>query len=187
MRFRTLIALASMTLLAAAPAHAVGNHEMGLSGGFSMPTGDFGDAANTGFNFGGEYQYMITNLGMGATIAYHGWGASDDMALPADTDMSFKAWQYSAYGVWSIPTPTMTPYFKAGGGWYSPGAKLESPSGESTTTDTNFGVMFGGGVDWNMPTGQRVGIGANYHRLKDSSTDFFSVSARMMWPLKVGL
>ena len=111
-RFLSTTALALM--LGAAPAHAMG-HEMGLSGGLSMPTGDFHDAAGTGFNIGGEYQYMITNLGVGASIAYHSWGATDEtndaaaLAFGSGSEMSFKTWQYSAYGVWAIPTPTMTP------------------------------------------------------------------------------
>ena len=61
MRFRTLIALAALTLIAAAPAQAaVGQHEFGFEGGLSVPTGDFGDAAGNGFNIGAQYQYMVS-------------------------------------------------------------------------------------------------------------------------------
>jgi len=193
MRFRTLIALAALTLIAAAPVQAQGRHELGLEGGMSMPTGGFGDAANTGYNIGGQYQYMIMNYGVGAELAYHSWSGSDATnaavaVTPGDgSKMDFSTWQYNAYGVWSMPTPTTTPYVKFGMGWYTPSAKLETPAVSSKTSDTNFGMSVGGGVDWNVPSGYQLGVGATYHRLKDSETDFFSVSARVMWPLKVGL
>lgn len=189
MKLRTLLLIVFAALFVVAPAHATGSHSFGIEAGASVPSGDFGDAASTGFNVGANYQYMITQFGVGAEIKYHGWSASDDMtsSLPTGTDVSFSAWQYNAFGIMTMPMPNATPYVKFGGGWYTPSTKLESPMGDDDASDTTFGIVAGAGVDFNTTGPVKFGIGANYHRLKDSETDFFSITARALWPLNLGL
>jgi len=177
-KLRTVLLVAAVALVAVAPVHAAGTHEYGVEVGASVPSGNFGDAANTGFNIGAQYQYMITQFGVGGELKYHSWGASDNLGLAADESASFSAWQYNVYGIAKMPSPTTSPFFKAGFGWYTPATKFESPLGNTDASDTVFGIVVGGGVDFNTPGNATFGLGLNYHRLQDSEADFISIAAR---------
>lgn len=194
MKLRLLVLLVCAALFAAVPAHAVvGSHSFGIEAGASVPSGDFGDEANTGFNVGANYQFMVNQFGVGGEVKYHSWGASDDMNTALETsfgsgsEATFSAWQYDAFGIMTMPMPNATPYVKFGAGWYAPAQKLTTPAGDENFSDTTFGIVAGAGVDFNVTGPVKFGIGANYHRLKDSEADFFSISARAMWPLNLGL
>lgn len=188
-----LVLSASTALFVAVPAFAiVPDQEFGLEGGTSLPSGDFGDAANAGFNLGGIYQANFANFGAGAEIKYHSWGASDDMKAALEqtngpgTEIKFSNWQYGAFGVYKMPMPSAQPYVKFGIGAYSQSNKLTSPSGDTNTSDTSFGLSFGGGSDFTTPGSPvKFGVNAMYHRLKNSQEDFFTVSAKVMWPFKL--
>jgi len=192
----SMVIAASLALCLAAPAHAAGTHQTGIEGGTSVPSGDFGDgtkagSAKAGYNVGGLYQFTITNFGVGAELGYHGWSASDQTNAEAETtngsgsEVHFSSWQYGVFGTYSMPMPSAQPYVKVGFGYYSPTRKLTSPSGDSNLSDTNPGMTIGVGADFKTPSTMKVGVGATYHRLKDSKTDFVTMTARMMWPLKM--
>jgi len=205
MKFRTLALIASAALLVSGSAYAAGNHQIGLEGGTSLPSGDFGDAAAAGYNIGGYYQYMMGDLGLGsgnfgvgAEVKYHGWGSSDNAGMPSGTEASMNAWQLGTYGTWAMPLQQATPYVKVGLGLYSPSMKITSPGGDSDASDGLFGMSFGGGADFSIENSMTFGLGFAYHILRNKGseistsgggaldTDFFSVNARVSWPLKLG-
>jgi len=190
MRVRNLLLGAAVVLCAAAPARAqtVIDQNLGLEFGASMPTGDFSDAAGAGWNIGAQYEAMMANFGMGGEIKYHGWGASDDFlsGIGSGSDGSFAAWQYDVYGIAAMTMPKWRPYAKAGLGWYSPSMKITTPTGDTNASDTNFGIVVGAGADFDTPSTMKAGVGFSYHRLQDSTQDFWSMNARMTWPLKLG-
>lgn len=194
MKLRTFVLFVFAALFVAAPAHAItGSHSFGIEAGASVPSGDFSNAANTGFNVGADYQFMVTQFGVGAELKYHSWSGSDNANTAAEalygagSEFKYSAWEYNAFGIMTMPMPTATPYVKFGGGWYTPNLKLTSPMGDQSTSDTVFGIVAGAGVDFNTGGPVKFGIGANYHRLKDSQDDFFSITARALWPLNLGL
>jgi opacity protein-like surface antigen len=191
-----LLSVSCALLLSAGPAAALGTHEFGLEGGSSFPTGNFSDAANTGYNLGAVYQFnIIDRYGAGIEIKYNGWSASNDLNATAEaaygpgSKYSFSAWQYDAFGVFNLPMggPLMRPYAKAGLGAYDPSVKLKSPSGVSLDRSTDFGVMAGLGMDYTLSPKVKVGFEAAYHRVKNSPDDFFSASMRLIWPFTIGM
>jgi len=192
LRIRTLVVIASVAALSASPAFAVGSHQVGVDLGASVPSGDFSDAASTGMSVGGVYQYSMMMFAVGGEVKYHAWSASSatkeavELANGAGSELKFSAMEYDVYGKVNLPIasmPMLSPYVKAGGGWYAPTAKLTSPLGDTSTSNSDFGLMGGLGFDVNTHTPLKFGMGADYHRVKDSDTDFFSVSARVMYSL----
>ncbi len=205
MKSFSLALIASATLLLSGSAFAAGEHQFGLDGGTSLPSGDFGDAASAGYNIGGFYQFMMGNLGLGtsgnfgvgAEVKYHGWGASSDAGLPSGTEASMNAWQVGTYGIWALPMQRATPYAKIGAGWYGPSMKVTSPLGDAEASDGVLGMSFGGGADFPIQSSMTFGVGFAYHILRNKGsevtsggapldTDFYSVNARVMWPFKMG-
>ena len=132
-RLATLMAVASIAALSASSAGAgVGSHQVGLDLGASVPSGDFSNAASTGFNVGGVYQYNVNRFGVGGEVKYHAWNASSatKATLAAGSDVKYSAMEYDVFGIVNLPIATMpmvSPYVKAGGGWYAPEAKLTTP------------------------------------------------------------
>src|SRR5207249_3881158 len=83
MRVRHLFT-AVMTVLAVSPAYALGSHQIGVQAGLSVPTGDFSDAANAGYNVGAEYRYVLDRFGVGAEAKYNAWNGSKDVNAAAE-------------------------------------------------------------------------------------------------------
>jgi len=180
-KLRTVVLAAAVAMIAVAPAHATGTHEYGVEAGVSVPAGIFSDNANTGFNLGAQYQFIITQVGIGAEVKYHGWGGSDKSALPAGTEQNFTAWQYDVFGIVKMPSTGTQPYLKGGMGWYTPAGTIKSPSGDLESSKSVFGVVVGAGLDIPTPSHMTLGIGLNYHRMHDSYEDFMSITAHAMW------
>src|SRR5262249_18429453 len=94
------MAVALTAVMASSAGAASSNNMMfGITGGAAVPTGDFSDAASTGFNFGGTGTLMLNqSWGVGADVAYHMWNGSDDLnagtqALLGDPSAE---WKFSA-------------------------------------------------------------------------------------------
>src|SRR5258706_7530415 len=113
-----------------------GNWTFGIQGGMSKPTGDFGDLATNGWNFGGQADYRINSQwGFGGDVAYHANNASDavNAALVADpffgpgSEMKFNMIQYGVHATYMIPTQggTTFPYLQGGMGGYNVKSKID--------------------------------------------------------------
>lgn len=194
MKRLTLVIAASLALFTVAPAHAVLDQQFGLEAGTSLPTSNFADAANTGYNLGLVYQANLVGFGFGGQLKYNGWSASEEMnamaegSFGAGSEYKFESWQYGVFGTYSLPIPTMVkPYARLGLDAYTSSLKLSSPMGDGSESDTKFGMSAGIGADFGAPGMPfKFGVNTMYHRLKDSGTDFYSVNVRAMWSLKVG-
>jgi opacity protein-like surface antigen len=195
MKRNTLLLFASTVLFATTSAHAgvLVSHQLGLEAGTSLPSGDFSDAAKSGYNIGAVYQAGFPMFGIGAEFKYHSWGATDDLNALAETtygtgsEFKHSAWQYGAFGTYSLPLPSpVKPYAKLGVAAFSPSLKIDSPSGSTSSSDTKLGVFGGIGVDFGAPgMPMKFGLSTMYNRLKDSGADFYSINARVMWSLNV--
>ena len=184
MKLKSAILAVSMLAFGAGMANA-GSWSLGLNGGAAMPTGDFGDAASTGWNFGVNATNMVNEKwGFGADLGYHSWGATDELNEGAEflygpgSEFSFSAIQGTGFAVVRFPTSgSATPYMKFGAGVYNIGAKLESPSGDADDSNSELGFNFGGGMNFATQGNMSWGLGGAYHMIQTEgeSTNMFTL------------
>src|SRR5215467_1268821 len=80
MKFKVAILAVGLVAMTACGASATssGTWSIGPMAGMSLPTGNYGDAATTGWHGGVNCDYNMNNgWGFGLTGAYHSWGGSD--------------------------------------------------------------------------------------------------------------
>jgi opacity protein-like surface antigen len=146
---RFLSAVAGLTLAAvvAAPASAQSATELrtvrfGVQGGLSMPMGDFGDAANSGYIIGGLVDWRSANLpfGLRFNVDYQSWGS--------DADVDWSSLSGTADAMFTVPTTGgISPYVLGGVGMY----RLDCSAGDFDCEGSNeFGFNLGGGVNFNL-------------------------------------
>jgi hypothetical protein len=167
-----------------------GNWTFGIQGGASMPTGDYGDVASTGWNFGGQADYwMNSQWGFGGDIAYHANNANSDVntALAiADpgAEMKFSTMQFGAHAIYLIPTQggTMFPYLQAGTGIYNVSTKIDGGTLlNGSDSQSKFGINMGGGVDFRASPTVNLGVNGTYHYISadPSALNWFGVEGRV--------
>jgi opacity protein-like surface antigen len=187
-------AVALMTIAGVANA---GQNWIGITGGAGIPSGNYSNAASTGWQIGATGTHMIDGQwGIGADVGYHAWGGSDQAnaaaiaAFGPGSEFKWSALQVTAHGTMAFPTQSqMKPYLSAGLGLYDVSAKLSSPSGDATTSKNEFGYNIGAGMDMGMQHNMRWGLAANYHIIpanKDLGSDvnFFSLGLNLQWGTK---
>src|SRR5215471_16238399 len=192
MRSKALIFAVALLVLGVGAANA-GTNWIGFSGGAGIPTGDFGNAATTGWHIGATGTHMMNDQwGIGADLGYHSWSGSTDANNAAEamfgpgSEFSYTAFQATAHAIMDFPTQSnVKPYVKAGLGLYDVGSKLSSPSGDATSSDSKFGFNFGGGMNFVSSGNMRWGVDAGYHLVPNNTSnfDFFTVGVNLMWGL----
>ncbi len=184
----------AVVLVAGAGIANAGTNWIGLSGGPGFPTRDYSDAASPGWHLGAAGTHMIDKQwGVGADVGYHSWGGSTDansaarVAFGPGSEYKWSAFQATAQGVMAFPTRSETkPYATAGLGVYDVTSKLETPSGDSHLSRSEFGLNFGGGVQIANRRDMRWGIAGTYHTIpasRDLGTDlnFFTLGVDVLW------
>ena len=186
-----LMAMAFMAVMASS-AGAAGNSSWGVTGGAAVPTGDFSNAANTGYNFGGTGTVMLNqSWGVGADVAYHMWNGSSDLntgtqLLLGDpsAEWKFSAIQGTGNLQYMIPAQGVVhPWLKGGLGLYDIKAKLDSDSGSSDSSENDFGWNLGGGFNYAVSPAYSLGLGGAYHAIQTSpsTTNLFTVNATLLF------
>ena len=146
-------ALLALSFAAAAPARAQAH--VGISAGASFPTGDFGTAADNGFNLNGlvDVAPPLSPIGFRAEVGWNGFKVQGD-----------KANIINGTGNIVLTTPTMfvaaKPYLIGGIGVYNvrystSNQALSQILGGSSSSQTSVG--FNGGVGFKSTLG---GLGA---------------------------
>lgn len=194
MKSKMAILAVGLLVLGASSAGATGTMCFGVGAGASLPSGNYSDAAKTGWHAGGTGTYMLnTQWGIGGDVNYHRWGASDDMNAAAEagfgtgSKFSWTAIQATPHVQFRIPTQTsMKPYAQVGVGLYSLSLKLSSPSGNDTESKSKMGFNFGGGMDMVTSNSMSWGIDTAYHIISaqdDLGTDInnFTFGLHMKW------
>jgi opacity protein-like surface antigen len=195
MKSKAVILVAALMLLGAGAASA-GSSWLGFSGGTGFPTGDYGDAASTGWNVGATGTHMINDMwGIGGDLAYHSWGASDDLNTATEalfgpgSEINWSAFQATANATLNFQTQSsVMPYAKAGVGVYNVASKLSSPSGDDDASETKLGFNFGGGMNMTSSGNMRWGVNAAYHIIPaedefGADLNFFTVGLNVLWGL----
>jgi len=171
-----------------------GNWTLGLNGGGSFPTSDYGKVAKTGYNIGGEADYWMNSMwGFGADVAYHANGGSSDANAAAvlidgaGSEVKWSTIQYGAHATYLIPMQgsNMFPFLQVGVGGYNVKAKI---TGGTTTEDNSVnkvGFNIGTGVDFRATPAVNLGIGGTYHYIPSDKTfgdkplNWFGVQGRV--------
>lgn len=164
---RFLVAAAGLALSAAvaAPASAQATEDLrtmrfGVQAGLSMPMGDFGDLANSGYTVGGLLDWRGANMpfGMRFNVDYGSWAGDEDVL-----DLDYNMFSGTAAAMFTVPTTGgISPYVLGGLGLYSFGCS------EDCDRETEFGFNLGGGLNFNLGTLDTFAE-ARYHKAGDFS------------------
>jgi outer membrane protein W len=186
-----ILAIGLLVLGASASnAGATGSFSIGVDGGASLPSGTYGDYANTGWHAGGTGTYMLNpQWGLGADINYHSWGGSDALnaTLPSGDTFSWSTIQATPNVQFHIPTQTsIKPYAVVGVGLYDIRGKHSSSSGSTSDSKSKMGFNFGGGMDMVSGSSMSWGVDTAYHIVSaqnDVGTDINNITfgLHMKW------
>jgi hypothetical protein len=143
----------------------------GISGGATMPTGEFGDVASTGYNVGGllEVKAATTPLSFRIEGGYQSFNWQND--VDGNTNV------ISAIGnvAYRLPVGTMVrPYVIGGAGMYSLTSEIGSLKSDR---ENKLGVNGGAGIELPL-SGLSTFIEARYHSVftENQNLNIFPVS-----------
>ena len=115
--------------------------QMGLGIGLTMPTGNYGDVASSGFHVLGNVAFKLgpSPLKVRADLSYHRTG------LEGGIDGNSSLIGGMANLVYTVPSPVIKPYFLAGVGYFSEkfSGLGQSESGSSFAYGAGAGLNFG--------------------------------------------
>jgi hypothetical protein len=140
-----------MATAGAAPAMAQSGARFSLGGGLTLPLGDFGDAASTGFHGLAAVAFQPADFPVGIQVdgMFQRLGTDEDPVL-GDVDANFQILQGTANAVYRFQTSEESkvhPYLIGGVGLYN--YKLtgdDIPDGAGSETD--FGLNAGAGFEF---------------------------------------
>ena len=166
---------------------------VGVHGGVTVPSGDFGDYWDTGFLFGGYAEYLMSEaFALGVDVNYATNNPSDFYTeeFPGSDDSEFQYLNIGAHGKWTYLASgsPLRPYGVFGGGMYSVKEKFQDETFAEEFDQTSFGLMGGLGLSWLATTSLRLELEANYHHVFTSEEDighssapFFGVQAGLAY------
>jgi opacity protein-like surface antigen len=163
----TMIAVAGIAAAApAAQSQSYNPFQIGASGGIAFPTGDLGNATNTGYNIGIVlgYKPQLMPLAIRAEAAYNQFGlqgGGGNIDIPS----------FTGNLAYELPLGmSFTPYAIGGAGLYRPSAGFSG--GGSTEAENDFGWNIGGGVKIPLSSSFETFIEARYNSVKSNGATF---------------
>jgi opacity protein-like surface antigen len=172
---RTVLGVAMGLALIAGTANAqsVKPFSIGISGGLSAPTGDFGDAFKSGYNLSGMFELQPA----GFPVALRLEGQFQKFDAKGGADANFRTLGALANVVYYIPSPGIVkPYFTGGLGLIN--GKMKTPLGDGD--DTKFAYDLGAGVNFQL-TGFTTFVEANWQSIQAEG------GAIRQFPIRVGV
>ena len=137
----------------------------GVQAGASMPMGDFGDAANAGFNVGGNARFKLTGVPVAiqGEVLYNSFGGKTVGTIKAPTS---NVLGFGGAASWAMPSGL---YFIGGLGMYN-------LSCDGCTSTTKVGLNLGAG--FNLPLSFGAFIEARYHTVmtETKNTNFLPIA-----------
>ena len=178
------LALVATTANAQSLVPAVKPVSFGIAGGMSMPTGDFGDVAKSGYNVSGLLQFQQPTW----PVAIRVEGQFQDFSGKGDLeDASAKSIGGLANVLYYFPTKsTVRPYVTGGLGFFhlktDAGDACSDELGEDvcSSSDNKFGYDLGAGLEFQL-SGMSTFIEANWQSIQTEG------SATRMIPIRVGI
>jgi opacity protein-like surface antigen len=169
------VAVGLVLLAGSASAQSVKPFSIGISGGLSVPAGDFGKGAKSGFNVSGMFEIKppLFPVALRAEVQYQKFDAKVG-------DGGLRTIGGLVNAVYYLPSPGIVhPYFTGGLGLFN-GAATKCPAGFTCSSETKFGYDLGAGVQFQL-TGISTFVEANWQSMLTSG------SATNMFPVRVGV
>ena len=169
----------------------VGKMSIGGQAGISLPIGSFGDAANLGFGFMGNFFYRVhKDIDLTGTIGYLNWGLNT--GNNSNVNGSFSDVPVIVGGRYYFQQVGFTPYglaelglhFVSGGVSFSyvdPFTGKTVSSGAGAGSDTKFGLGLGGGFLYNLGN-MKLDVNAKFNIVSDANN--ISLMAGIQYPLR---
>jgi opacity protein-like surface antigen len=149
---------AAFLLLAMSAPAAVWSQEssralgLGVSGGLTMPMGDFGDAYDSGYNVTGHVFFRPSNsqrFSLRGDVSYDAWkGKTGGSVLEAD--LNSIGGSGNVLLSLASSASSVQPYVLGGLGMYRTKASTTIGSLTSSNTTTDFGYQLGGGLNFKL-------------------------------------
>jgi len=152
-----MIAVAGIAAAPVAQAQGYNPFQIGASGGIAFPTGDLGNATNTGYNIAvvAGYKPQFMPIAIRAEAAYNQFGfqgGGGSINIPA----------FTGNLAYELPLGmSFTPYAIGGAGLYRPSASITG--GGTSNAENDFGWNVGGGVKIPLSTSFETFIEARYN------------------------
>ena len=157
------------TSYAQSPATSSGRpFKLGGTFGATLPVGDFGDAADVGFHFGGliDYKPNAIPFNLRGEITYHRLGLPEGAFGTGfeDVDGNWGVLSFLGNAVFPFgdPASTARPYGLGGVGVYRMKQSGERGNVDLSRTQTKFGINLGGGFQFNL-SGFETFVEARFH------------------------
>jgi opacity protein-like surface antigen len=145
----------------------------GISGGLSMPNGDFGDAFKSGYNISGLVQFQQPTW----PVAIRVEAQYQDFSAKEGVDASVSTIGGLANVLYYIPTKsTVAPYVTGGLGFFH----VKADVGDESGSNNKFGYGLGAGVEFHL-TSMSTFIEADWQSVQTEG------SATRMIPIRVGI
>jgi opacity protein-like surface antigen len=160
-----MFALAALTF-GAMPAQAQFPH-MGVTAGVSLPNGDYGNAANMGYNGGLLLSFSAPMIPVGFRLdgSITHFPGKDYSAGGTTINASSNIWMTTANATFDLPIPLpIKPYAIAGLGYYGAVTTVNGVPG--STSQTKLGYNAGVGVSFMG----RLFAEARYHHMNTDGT-----------------
>lgn len=144
-----IIRLLSLAAVLAAPAAMTAQSSprpvsLGISGGLSLPTGDFGSGLASGYSVAGHVflsPSAMRSLRFRGDVSYDSW----DIENTNSSTRSLAGIANAIFDVSTSSTSTVKPYFLGGLGIFN-----GKNSGTNSESDTNLGAQLGGGLNFQL-------------------------------------
>lgn len=160
------IAASAAFLTAAVPARAQAYNpfQIGAAAGIAFPTGDLGNAANTGYNVTVMVGYKpeLTPIGIRAEAAYNQFGAQN-------FDGNVNIPSFTGNLVYGLPVGTFSPYAIGGAGLYRTNVDV---NGGGSAGNNHFGFNIGGGIKIPLSTSFETFVEARYNHVSVNNGSF---------------
>ena len=139
--------VAAPTFVSAQAARPIG---FGVSGGLSLPTGDLGDIAKTGYNVTGHVMLRPASF---TNLSFRGDVSFDRYSVKNESGVSYRVLGFIANAIYSFPQATpgvVRPYVIGGVGAYNKKGTENVGNFSRSVGSTDVGVQGGAGINFQL-------------------------------------
>jgi opacity protein-like surface antigen len=179
------VVLAAGAALALSSTTAQAQVELGVGGGVSIPIGDFGDAAKTGWNALANIGYNLPS-GFGLRGDFY-YGENNAKGVPSGVSAKWKLAGGLANVLYSFKSPgTVHPYILGGLGFMELKATASSGGVSASVSETKFTFGGGAGIKFKAGTDSNIFVEGRYITVNTTggNTNFIPITVGVNFGLK---
>ncbi len=144
-KFVAVAAVMMTPVMVSAQSSAIG---FGVSGGLSVPTGDFGDAAEAGYSVAGHVFLKPASM---KSLRFRGDVSYDSYSRKGNNDGSFRNLGFVGNALYDLATSGgAKPYVLGGVGLFNGKGTSKIGSLSVSNSNTDVGIQVGGGVNFQL-------------------------------------